>query len=187
VRRPAALLLVLLLAGCGSGTGTADSNYVSGDGRITLVPGDEREQPVTLAGTTLEGARLDLAGHRGKTVVLNVWGAWCPPCRKEARELQAAYLELRPMGVEFVGIDVRDPDPAPALAFQRTFGITYPSLVSKDAQLLLPLRGAVPPNAIPTTLVIDSQGRVAARISSATTKATLVGLVEDVLAGKSAR
>jgi thiol-disulfide isomerase/thioredoxin len=179
---------VLMIAGgaaCSgsSGAGTGN-NFVAGDGTITLVPPARRGQPVTLSGTTLEGRPLDLATLRGRTVVLNVWGSWCPPCRKEAPDLQAASTELAPRGVDFVGINYRDTDAAQAVAFQRTFGVTYPSLVDDGGKLLLALRGAVPPAAIPTTLVIDAQGRIGARISGGTTKVTLVDLVQDVLAGK---
>ena len=87
---------------------------------------------------------------------------------------------MEPQGVEFVGIDTREDDAAQALAFQRRYGITYPSLVD-DGGLLLALRGAVPPTAIPSTLVLDTQGRIAARISGPVPSVTtLVDLVEDV-------
>lgn len=183
-RRVAAPLVVAVLgaglAGCGESSGGGDA----GGGTITLVPEGKRQQAVELRGTTLEGTPLDVASFRGKVVVLNVWGSWCPPCRKEAPDLQAAYTQLRPKSVEFVGIDTNDKDKAQALAFQRTFGVTYPSLADDGGAALLALRGAVAANAVPTTLVLDRQGRIAARISSATTKATLVGVVEDVLSGK---
>jgi thiol-disulfide isomerase/thioredoxin len=173
------------LAGCSSssapGTGT---DYVAGDGTIVLVPPAKRQTPVSLRGTTLEGAPFDLASLRGRTVVLNVWGSWCPPCRKEAPDLQAASVALKDKNVTFVGINTKEQDPAQALAFQKTFGITYPSISDDGGQVLLGLRGAVPPNAIPSTLVIDAQGRVAARISNTTTRTTLVDLVEDVRAGR---
>ena len=189
--RAASVLLALcagLLTACGStsaggvGTGT---NYVAGDGTITLVPPARRQAPVDLRGTTLDGTPFDLASLRGSTVVLNVWGSWCPPCRKEAPDLQAASVALKAKHVEFVGINTRDPDPAQALAFEKTFGVTYPSVVDQGGELLLDLRGAVAPQAIPSTLVIDAQGRIAARISSSTTKDTVIDLVDDVLAGKS--
>lgn len=184
-RRAAAPLVVAAVLGAGlAGCGEASSGGGTGGGTITLVPEGKRQQAVELRGTTLEGTPLDVASFRGKVVVLNVWGSWCPPCRKEAPDLQAAYTQLRPKGVEFVGIDTNDKDKAQALAFQKTFGVTYPSLADDGGAALLALRGAVAANAVPTTLVLDRQGRIAARISSATTKATVVGVVEDVLAGK---
>ena len=190
-RRAAALAaagaagLSALLAGCsGSSQGGSGTNFVAGDGTITLVPAARRQAPVDLHGTTLEGQPVDVATFRGSVVVLNVWGSWCPPCRKEAPDLQSASQRLTASGVHFLGIDSGDPDPAQAVAFQKTFGVTYPSLADTTGQALLALRGAVAPNAVPTTLVLDTQGRIAARISSATTATTLTDLVNDVVAGK---
>jgi len=181
-----ALALAGTVAACSGGANGGSTNYPVGDGTVTLVPSTHRGAPVTLRGTTLEGAPMDVAAFRGKVVVLNVWGSWCPPCRKEAPDLQAASRQLGE-GVQFLGIDNNDPDPAQALAFQKTFGITYPSLYDAQGRSLLSLQGAVAPNAVPTTLVLDAQGRIAARISSATTTATLTGLVSDVRAGKDSR
>lgn len=185
----AALVAAGAVGGCSADgtTGTSageGSNYVSGDGTITYLPPSRRRDPVALSGTTLEGRTLDLATMRGSVVVVNVWGSWCPPCRKEAPDLQRAYDELRPQGVEFVGINFRDPDPAPAQAFQRAFGITYPSLRDDGGSALLALRGAVSANSIPSTLVLDEQGRIAARASTALTRTTLVDLVADVRSGR---
>jgi thiol-disulfide isomerase/thioredoxin len=183
-----ALACAFGLGACsGTSTGSAGTNYVAGDGTIVRVSTAQRHAPVELRGTTLEGTPVDVAGYRGKVVVLNVWGSWCAPCRKEAPELQAASARLAAQGVQFLGIDTSDSDPAQALAFQKTFGITYPSISDPRGEALLALRGAVSPNAIPATLVLDQQGRVAARISSATTATTLTGLVTDVAAGKDAR
>lgn len=181
----AGLALSAALAGCsGSSGGGTGTNYVSGDGTITLVPTAQRRSPVTLTGTTLQGQQVDLTGYRGKVVVINIWGSWCPPCRQEAPGLQAASRQLAPAGVVFLGIDNSDPDPAQAVAFEKTFGVTYPSLSDDGGQLLLQLQGAVTAKAVPTTLVLDNQGRIAARISGATTATTVTDLVNDVIAGK---
>jgi thiol-disulfide isomerase/thioredoxin len=180
--RPAvAGLVALVLAGCsGSGSsGGSGTSYVAGDGTVTIVKAGERQQPVNLSGVTLDGARVDLATYRGHPVVVNVWGSWCGPCRKEAPALQQAYTQLRSSGVTFIGIDTRDDDPAQARAFESGFGITYPSIVDDGGAVLLSLRGVVAPSAVPTTLIIDEQGRVAARVSGAVDTATLVGLVHD--------
>lgn len=192
-RAPAGLLLAgLLLAGCSGGSGNGGnggqrggSGFVAGDGdsTITLIEPDRRQAPVDLSGKTLEGERLDVASLRGAPVVLNVWGSWCGPCRKEAPALEEAARRLEADDVSFVGINTRDEDTAQALAFQRTFEVSYPSLVDSGGSLLLSLRGAVAPNAIPTTLILDDQGRVAARITGPTTETTLVDLVGSVASG----
>jgi thiol-disulfide isomerase/thioredoxin len=175
----------LLLGGCAAGVGGGDTRsgtaFVSGDGAITQVPAGRRGEPVELAGRTLDGVRLDLATMRGTPVVLNVWGSWCSPCRKEAPALQSAYQQLKPQGVSFVGINTRD-SIAGGQAFERAFTVGYPSLLDTGG-LLLRLHGAVGPEAIPTTLVLDPQGRIAARFSGPITTRTLVQLVADVAVG----
>jgi thiol-disulfide isomerase/thioredoxin len=178
--------LVASLAGCTTSSGNAvtGQNYQAGDGSITILAPDQRKPPGELRGTTVDGQQVDLAGYRGNVVVLNVWGSWCGPCQKEAPALQAASQALAPKGVKFLGINIReDGNRARAAAFERTYGITYPSLFDSTGYLLA-LRGVVAANAVPSTVIVDAQGRIAARISGETTKNTLVDLVDDVLSGK---
>jgi len=176
-----AVLAVVTLAGCsGSGNGApAGQSFVAGDGAVTLLPPSQRPRPGTLRGATVDGRTIDLAAQKGHAVVLNVWGSWCAPCQKEAPALEKASQELAAEGVRFIGINTRENgNKDAAAAFQRAYGITYPSLFDAGGDALLALR------AIPTTVVVDPQGRIAARISGATTTDTLVGLVDDVLAGR---
>ena len=176
----AAAAVAALLAGCSAGDGGgADRGYVAGDSAIRRVPADKRGEPVTLTGRSIEGTSLDLAGLRGKPVVLNVWRSDCAPCRKEASELKAAASDLGPANATFVGLNTGD-QLASAKSFERRFSTGYPSFFD-SGDLLISLRGSVPPNALPTTLVLDRRGRIAARISGATTRLTLVGLVQDLL------
>jgi thiol-disulfide isomerase/thioredoxin len=177
---------VLALTGCTSDSGStaAGQNYQAGDGTITILAPDQRRQPVELKGTSIDDRAIDVATYRGKVVVLNVWGSWCPPCQQEAPALQAASEALAPKGVQFLGINIKENgNKAQAQAFERTYGITYPSLFDSP-DYLLALRGAVAANAIPSTVVLDTQGRVAARISGPTTKVTLVDVVETVISGQ---
>ena len=169
------LLVALGLAGCSGGT--AGTSAAKGNGVLAVVPAEKRKEPVDLVGTTLTGARLDLATLRGKPVVLNVWGSWCAPCRTEAPELQAASTELAEK-VAFVGIDTVD-HKAEALAYERRFKITYPSFFD-EGDLLLALRGAVASQAPPVTLILDAKGRIAARFLGPITRRTLVDAVADV-------
>jgi thiol-disulfide isomerase/thioredoxin len=180
------LLSVLVggaLAGCSDDVGgSGDTGFVSGKGVITRLAAEDREPPGEVAGETLEGDPISLEDFAGRTVVLNVWGSWCAPCRSEAPDLVAASEELADRDVVFLGINSRDLDKAAALAFQRRFEVPYPSIYDQQGRTLLAFRGTLSPNAIPSTVVIDAQGRVAASVIGEVTRATLVGLVEDVVA-----
>ncbi len=183
-----ALTCAAVLAGCGgSGSGSASgitgdgSAFVKGNGTEVIVPVAQRKEPIKFTGTTLTGADFNLATLYGKPVVLNVWGSWCAPCRQEAPALQAASTALAGKA-SFVGIDTRD-DTGQASAFVRKQGVTYPSVVDPGT-LLLNFQGAVSPQAIPTTLVLDPQGRVAARFTGPVDKLTLVDMVQDVTTGR---
>ena len=181
----ALVLTVMILTGCSSGSGQAgvfdSAGFQGGDGSVTIVPAEQRRSAPELAGETLDGAPLTTADFPDQLLVLNVWGSWCAPCRSEAPALVEAAAQLP--GVQFIGINTRDLNPAPAQAFVRAFDIPYPNIYDPDGALLLEF-GQLPPKAIPSTLVIDSEGRVAARILGETTASTLVGIIEDVTAAE---
>lgn len=175
----AVLLLALVTSACGGSTGTGDKGYVSGTG-ITRPPVEERKMPGEVSGTTLDGKELSLEQYAGKVVVLNVWGSWCAPCRKEAPLLAGAARELGEE-VAFVGVNTKDSSPELGLAFERRFDVPYPSLYDPSGRTLLAFHGTLPPSAIPSTVVLDTKGRVAASIlGEVPTQQTLVDLVRDV-------
>ena len=187
VRVVAAGLLAGLLTGCAgtqaaqSGPGDDDSRYVAGNGASQVIKPADRKPAPQVRGTTLDGKPFALSELRGKTVVVNFWASWCAPCRGEAPALEQVYREQKAQGVEFVGVDIKD-DPEPAKAFVRKFKVGYPSIVDPDGQVTLAFRD-VPPNAVPSTLVLDRQGRIAARVIGATTYSKLSALLEQVTAG----
>lgn len=177
-----AAVLGALLAGCTADTGqsVAGQGYIAGQGTIAELAASERDDPVEISGRTLDGERFDVADHRGEVVIVNVWGAWCPPCIAEAPALQQVWEQTEVKGVQFVGIDFRDNVDA-ARAHEKRFGITYPSIDDPAGETLLRLRGTLPARAIPSTLVLDRQGRVAARVLGQVRAATLRALVSDAL------
>ncbi|MCA0252776.1 MAG: TlpA family protein disulfide reductase [Actinobacteria bacterium] len=177
-----AIASIVLLAGCGSAQ-VNTGGFVSGDGSLTVLPVDERPQAPVIEGVTLDDARWTSADVSGKVIVYNVWGSWCAPCRSEAPALVAASQKLAGQAV-FVGLNTRDFDKAAPRAFVRAFDVPYVNLFDPDGALLLNFSGELPPNAIPSTIVVDLDGRVAARIIGETTESTLVGLIQDMAAGK---
>lgn len=189
IPRPGVLLLAVLigclalLTGCTSTSSGSDQGFVSAEPGLTRVAPDQRKPAPDISGATLDGAQASLAALRGKVVVINVWGSWCPPCRAEADGLVKAYEQTKGTAA-FLGINARDLSADTALAFVRTHQIPYPSLYDPSGAQVARFTGILPPQAIPSTLVIDQQGRVAARIIGAVTTTTLVQLIGDVVAGR---
>jgi len=177
-----ALLTSVVLAGCGGGLGgTGDKGYVTGGGTITQLDPADRNKPGNVAGETLDGEQVALSQYLGKVVVINVWGSWCPPCRSEADDLVEAAKQLQPTGVVFLGINTRDVSKDNALAFERSRGIPYASIFDPGGKNLTAFRGTLTPASIPSTVVIDAQGRVAASIlGEVTSVTTLIDVVQDV-------
>jgi thiol-disulfide isomerase/thioredoxin len=177
----AALLLALAACSDGSAASVPDQGFVSGDGTVSHLPLGERTDPVRISGTSLGGKQVRLQDLRGQVVVLNVWGSWCAPCIAEAPALEAAYEQTKADGVAFLGINTKD-DAASARAHERRFDVTYPSIDDDGGRVLLSLRGKLPPLSVPSTVVLDRRGRVAARVIGPVDRSVLVGLVQDVVA-----
>jgi len=185
ISRPALALLACLvvLTGCSGLQGTGDKGYVTGTGTVEQVPVAERGASLDFTGEDLDGVELSLEGMRGKPVVVVVWGSWCTPCRAEAPDVVAAAEEIGDTA-SFVGINIRNASVADAEAFVRRFDIPYPSFFSPDGKALLPFSGTLTAYTIPSFVVLDADGRVAASIiGSLPSVTTLVDLVQDVDAG----
>ncbi len=171
------------LVGCSSDEGTSEAAaqaFVAGDGTVVALPVEERQPAPDLTATTLDGKEFSLADQRGKVVVLNVWASWCAPCRAEAPALAEVYEETDRDEVEFVGLATRDSE-ATAAAFVRKNGLDYPQILDTDGSLQLLFRDTLPPQAIPSTIVIDQSGRVAGRALGEVSASTLRGLIEPLL------
>ncbi|MFT4262357.1 MAG: TlpA disulfide reductase family protein [Nocardioides sp.] len=169
VARPLRLLLTVILlalaalaAGCSNLSGTNGKAYLTGDGQISIYPASERADAVDLHGSTLDGGTWSSKDALGKPVVVNVWWSQCGPCRTEMPMLQAAATELGDTA-SFVGVNTRDNSAANGIAFERDVEVTYPSIYSPDGKALLALKGL--PQAVPSTVVLDARGRLAAVIA----------------------
>lgn len=178
---------LLLLTGCtndplaeqyadGSGQG-----YITADGAYTELPPEAREEAIAFSGVDETGASISSDDYAGDVLVVNFWYASCPPCRVEAPDLAALDAEYD--DVSFLGVNISDSEPV-ALTFADEFGIEYPSIIdARDSAVQLAFAGSVAPNAVPTTIVLDREGRVAARISGLIRdKAILAAMIDTVLA-----
>ncbi|MDO0926362.1 TlpA disulfide reductase family protein [Streptomyces sp. TG1A-8] len=183
-----AAMAALTLSACGNGGtsgGGGNTNFVTGNNGIDTAPRGERATAPELSGRTLDGRTLDVADYRGEVVVVNVWGSWCGPCREEGKYFAKVSKAYRGKGVQFVGINTRDTSTTPALAFEKEQGITYPSLYDPTGKLMLRFRkGTLNPQLIPSTLVIDRDGKVAARALEALDDTGLLKMLKPVLAEK---
>ena len=183
-----ALLLSIALTGCSSNDQLArqyrdgnSKNYIAGDGTVTEFDAAKRPTANDWVGKTESGALLTNKDLLGKVTVLNFWYAGCAPCRAEAKDLVLLQKEFAAKGVQFVGVNVRD-TAATALAFDRNFKIDYPSVIDNDTgAVVLAFTGVVTPQAVPTTLVLDSSGAVASRILGRLEVGTLRTLIQTAV------
>jgi thiol-disulfide isomerase/thioredoxin len=163
-----------------SGTMQGGNGYISQTGPVvTFKPADRHTAP-NVSGEALDGTHLSLQDYLGKVVVVNVWASWCSPCRGEANDLTQAYDRLP--GAAFLGIDTNEDTRSQPIAFERAHPAPYQSIYDADGSVLLSFYGLVRPDSLPSTLVIDPQGRIAALVNGPVDTTTLVGLVHDVQA-----
>ncbi len=183
---------LLLLAGCSSdplaeqfreGSG---KNYIAGDGTISEFTEPQRGERIEFSGETVEGGTFDSADTLGEVTVVNFWYAGCAPCRVEAPILEEVSKSLADEGVVFVGVNVRD-QAGTAASFEEKYGVSYPSILDVEpGTAQLAFAGDVPPAAVPTTIVLDREGRVAARVLGQLTEASILESIIDRLLAEQA-
>lgn len=180
----------LLLAGCSTNDGLANQyrsgsgqGYIAGDGTVSEFPAGQRGEPVSFEGKLPDGTTVSSKDYAGDVLVVNFWYAGCPPCRVEAPDLEALSQKYKADGVSFLGVNLYD-TASTAASFEKDKGITYPSVLDRDTgSVLLAFSKTVPPKATPTTIVVDKQGRVAARIlGGIPDRSILDSLISDAVA-----
>ncbi len=167
------VVTALTLTACGGGSSIAEESFIEGSGAVTVIKSEERKAAPALSGLTLTGKTFIF--NPGKVAVVNVWASWCSPCRAEIPtliELSRQYPE-----VQFMGILTRD-NPVNAEALARRLDMPYPTFI--DDSLLIGFKSTLPANAIPSTVLIDKNGNVAARISGEVTLASLSKLIRKL-------
>ena len=157
--------VLLMIAGC-SLVRSSPANASAAVG-TTIFPSGQRPLMPAVSGRTLTGQELRLAAEHGHVVVLNFWGSWCTVCRQEAPALAVAAQQLKPSGVQFVGVDVED-NTASAKAYVQHYGILYPSLNDPGDLIAAEFNQLIPVSALPSTLVISPDGKIAGRVIGAT-------------------
>lgn len=187
-----ALLVVGLIAGLAACTSDPlaeqyrdgdNKGFVAADGfRVVEIPADQRTEPVEFTGVLDNGETTSYADYAGDVVVVNFWYAGCAPCRVEAPELAAADEAFEGQDVAFLGVNLYD-GAAASRQFAEKHGIAYPSaLATEDGSIKLAFAGETPLNAVPVTLVLDKQGRVAARLIGQIEEASILEtLVRETL------
>ncbi|MFM5904068.1 MAG: TlpA family protein disulfide reductase [Microbacteriaceae bacterium] len=181
----------ILLSGCASDPLAEhyrkgdNKNYIAGDGTVSeCTDPATRKQSQSWTSITESGGVISSADLKGQVVVLNFWYAGCAPCRAEAKDLQALKDEFAGQGVQVLGVNVRDTAPT-ILAFARNFELDYPSVVdAASGDVMLAYTGIVTPQAVPTTLVLDKNSGVSARILGRFEKSILKTLVKTALEEK---
>jgi thiol-disulfide isomerase/thioredoxin len=176
----ALILLALALSACAAGSADTELGYISGE-TFQWFPVEQRQPAPASTGHSLDGQPLALADYAGKPVVLNFWASWCGPCAREAPQIQAVSQSYQGQ-VQVLGVNLQD-KVANAKTFERDLGITYPSFYDPSTKIAASF-GGIAPQALPTTLVLDAEHRVAVRHFGAITEAQLRGYLEQVLRGE---
>jgi len=169
------LILTIILTSCSAGgTSVNENSYVAGDGVVTEIKSGDRKLGPRISGRSITGTNVSM--KPGRVTLVNVWASWCSPCRAEAPVLEDLSKEFPT--VQFVGLLTRDSIES-AQAFKKRFAITYPTI--SDDQILLGFRQSLAVAAIPTTFLIDKEGKVAARISGEITYSSIKKLLEELV------
>ncbi len=178
------LIISLLITSCATPVSNissdAESGFVSGDGTSVFLIKSERKSAPILENVEFLSNEINLKELENKVVLINVWGSWCSPCRKEAPELEELYLKNKDKNVEFIGINIRD-SKISANRFIDNFSITYPNIFDRDGKFLLGYKDSLPANAIPSTILIDKNGLVAARQLGPIDKSLIQGFISELV------
>lgn len=151
----------ILLSSCSTSSTQNDESigYVAADGKAVLRDVENRGAAIELVGELLDGTTWKLSDYRGQVVILNAWGPWCAPCRKEVPELQGLLNENDNSRLQVFGFATRTNNSS-VNAFTSKYKINYPQVADFDSALISQIPN-VPSATVPGTIFIDKRGRVA--------------------------
>ncbi|MBE7324269.1 TlpA family protein disulfide reductase [Nocardioides sp. Y6] len=158
---------------------TETNGLSAGESVIQEYEPEDRVRVGEFSGRLLDGGRASSADLGSKPVVFNVWGSWCVPCRTEAPALVRLAEETKDRAT-FIGINTRDSE-ASAKAFESRYKVPYPSITTEDNSSVTLALGSAAVTAVPTTIIVDHQGRIAARVVGPGTYTTFRTLLDEVL------
>jgi thiol-disulfide isomerase/thioredoxin len=144
---------------------------------VPVIAVAKRREAATMTVTTLRGEPWRLVDKRGRVVVINYFASWCGPCRAEAPDLVTLHKQFAGQSVEFVGVSYNE-NPAPVAGFVREFGVKFPVAALAIVPRFTSDRGM----AVPTTVLVDKQGRIAAHIGGRVDKTSLETAIERLRA-----
>jgi thiol-disulfide isomerase/thioredoxin len=179
------LSVVLVLAGCGTGHDAVDGasagqyHFVSATNQGHVIAAGQRKPAGALRGTLIGGGSYRLAEHRGRVVLINFWASWCAPCVLESPMLETVYQQMTGLGIDFVGIDIKDELQA-AQSFISDKQLTYPMVYDEPAKTALQL--GIPSGGLPVTALIDRAGRVGAVYIGAVQQPDIVPALQQLAA-----
>ncbi|TQN43113.1 thiol-disulfide isomerase/thioredoxin [Blastococcus colisei] len=173
------------LVGCSTGgndtvSSTGEYEFTEPTPAATVVAEDQRSPAPAFSGELLDGTPFESSSLAGDVAVINFWGSWCVPCRVETPEFQAVHADVADRGVQFLGIDVKDQRQM-AVAFVERLGVAYPSVFDPRGEVAMAFRG-FPANVVPSTILLDRDGRVAAVYTGQVRGEDLRAAVELLLA-----
>jgi thiol-disulfide isomerase/thioredoxin len=165
--------------GAATGDGSGEFDFTASTPLGQVIPEAGRLSAPAFSGELLDESAFDSTSLAGQIAVVNFWGSWCAPCRLEMPDFQAVYSDMKDEGVQFLGVDVKDQRQL-AQGFVDEIDVTYPSMFDPQGRVAMAFRG-FPANVVPTTILIDRSGRVAAVYVAAVTNDELRAALDQLL------